>query len=270
MRCWLLLLMGWIALPVAAAQLTLELDGTPRVFDDASLLRRAEVRRIDIPDDVAYRRDMRYRALPLRALLAGVGPVDHLQLVATDGFVAELPAALLWNTAGSTAWLAIEDRRAPWPRLPGKATSAGPFYLVWTQPQAAGIGTERWPYQLATIRRLPGVAERYPALLPAAELAPDSPIRRGFAVFQATCMACHTLNGAGAAEVGPDLNLPYGPTEYLRADLLRAYIRQPQSLRHWPRARMPGFDARSLPDADLDALLDYLRHMTTRKAALQP
>lgn len=270
MRCVWLLLMGWIALPLAAAQLTLDLGGAPHVLDTAALLARRDARAVSIRDDVAYHRTMRYRAVPLRALLEGVAPTDHLQFVASDGFAAELPAALLWNAAGSTAWLAIEEPREPWPALPGKEASAGPFYLVWTRPRAAGIGPERWPYQLTTIRRLPGVAARFPALLPDPGLADDSPIRRGFAVFQSTCLACHTLNGAGDARLGPDLNLPYGPTEYLRADLLRAYLRDPQSLRRWPQARMPGFDARVLPDADLDALLAYLRHMTARKAAAQP
>lgn len=36
---------------------------------------------------------MRYRAVPLAALLKGVHPEDHLQAVASDGFAAELPAA---------------------------------------------------------------------------------------------------------------------------------------------------------------------------------
>ena len=85
-------------------------------------------------------------------------------------------------------------------------------------------------------------------------------------MFQRTCLACHTLNGAGASQLGPDLNIPYGPTEYLRADLLRAYLRDPQSLRRWPQAKMPGFTRQALPDADLDAVLAYLRHMAGRKA----
>ena len=34
-------------------------------------------------------------------------------------------------------------------------------------------------------------------------------------------MVCYTLNGAGNAHVGPDLNLPQNPTEYLVPTALR-------------------------------------------------
>ncbi|MGB6144786.1 MAG: cytochrome c, partial [Rhodanobacter sp.] len=129
----------------------------------------------------------------------------------------------------------------------------------------AGVGPEQWPYQLATIRRADSMAARFPAMLPDPRTPADSAVRRGLAVFQRTCFACHTLNGAGDARLGPDLNIPHNPTEYLRADLLRGYIRDPQSLRRWPQAKMPGFDTRALSDADLDDLLSYLRHMAGRK-----
>jgi cytochrome c1 len=59
--------------------------------------------------------------------------------------------------------------------------------------------------------------------------------------------------------------VPYSPTEYLRADLLRGFIRNPQSLRRWPQARMPAFSEKMLSDADLDAVLDYLKHMAERR-----
>ena len=113
--------------------------------------------------------------------------------------------------------------------------------------------------------RRDSVAARFPAILPAPATPADSAVRRGLAVFQRSCFACHTLNGAGDARLGPDLNIPYNPTEYLRADLLRGYIRDPQSLRRWPQAKMPGFGTQALSDADLDALLSYLRHMAGRK-----
>ena len=46
---------------------------------------------------------------------------------------------------------------------------------------------------------------------------------------------------------------------------LAAYIRDPQSLRHWPQGRMPGFSAATLPDGELHQLIGYLRHMAGRK-----
>lgn len=64
-----------------------------QTWSSEELLRHPQARDLDIPADVAYRRNMRYRAVPLAALLKGVHPEDHLQAVASDGFAAELPAA---------------------------------------------------------------------------------------------------------------------------------------------------------------------------------
>lgn len=261
-----LLVTGMVS-PLRAAELTLDLGHGTVHWSTAALLARPDVQTIHVPTDVAFKRPMRYRAIPLADLLRGIVPTDHLQFVGADGFAAEIPAALILNRHGSEAWLAIEDPAQAWPRLPGQHGRAGPFYVVWTRPQAAQVGPEQWPYQLATIRKLDSIAARFPAILPDPSLPASSPVRRGLAVFQRTCFACHTLNGAGDAKLGPDLNIPHNPTEYLRADLLRAYIRNPQSLRRWPQAKMPGFDRQALPDADLDALLAYLQHMAGRKVA---
>ena len=266
MKLLALCLLLCLALPLAAAELTVDLGHGVRSYSTAQLLARADVRTIDIPADVAFQRPMHYRAIPLRALLDHVTPTDHLQFVANDGFTAEIPAAVLLNRRHSEPWLAIEEPARPWPALPRNHGTAGPLYVVWTQPQAAHISPEQWPYQLASIRKLGSLAERFPALLPAASLPADSAIRRGFVVFTQTCLACHTLNRQGNATLGPDLNVPHNPTEYLRTDLLRAYIRNPQSLRYWPAAKMPGLDTRALSDPDLDAVVAYLRHMAGRKA----
>jgi len=245
------------------AELTLELGARSDRFSSAELLNHPQAHTIEIPADVSYKRPMRYRALPLAALLQGVQPGDHLQLVANDGFAAELSAALALSQTGSQAWLAIEDPAQPWPPLGNGKPSAGPFYLVWQNPAASQIGPEQWPFQLASIRKLAPVAQRFPALLPAADATPQ--IAAGFAQYQKHCMACHRLNGAGDAQVGPDLNIPYSPTEYLSGDFLARYIRDPQAMRRWPQGRMPGFTEAQLSAEQLDALLAYLRHMATRK-----
>lgn len=262
---WLCVLALFLAQPLSAAELHIDLGHGVQTYTTAQLLARGDVRSISVPDDVAFKRAMRYRAVPLKALLEGASAQDALLFVATDGFAAEIPAALIRQAHGSEAWLAIEEPRQPWPALGEGKGGAGPFYVVWTDPSAMNIGPEQWPYQLATIRRLPPVAERFPAIRPDPALQPDSLVQHGFAVFQRTCFTCHTLNGQGDARLGPDLNIPHNPTEYLRADLLRAYIRDPQSLRHWPQARMPGFNQQVLSDTDLDALLAYLQHMAGRK-----
>ncbi|POP66950.1 c-type cytochrome [Pseudomonas syringae] len=248
-----------------AAQLNLELEGNSQIWQTENLLNHPLSQTITIPKDVAYKRDMSYRAVPLAALLTGVAAGDHIQVIATDGFVAELSATLLLNTQGSRAWLAIENHSEPWPLLPIRDHSAGPFYLVWTDPQASDISPEQWPFQIASIKLRPHLSERFPALLPAPELTADDPVKQGFELFQKHCMACHTMNGAGDAQFGPDLNIPYNPTEYFQEKFLKRYIRDPQSLRKWPQAKMPEFSVSVISDNELDMLTAYLKHMSGRK-----
>lgn len=102
-------------------------------YSTEQLLKQAQA--IQIPADVAYKRAMTYQAVPVASLLPGVNAGDQLQAVASDGFAAELPAAPLLNREGARAWVAIEDPAQPWPRLSSSKPSAGPFYLVWTDPR---------------------------------------------------------------------------------------------------------------------------------------
>ncbi|WP_411378767.1 c-type cytochrome [Pseudomonas sp. MPB26] len=265
MKCFLVFLGLLIALPVSAAQLTLELDHASKTWQTEDLLKHPQAQTVQIVDDVSYKRTMTYQAVPLAVLLQGLTAESHLQAVALDGFAAELTAAPLLQQHGARAWLAVEDPAQPWPALADGKPSAGPFYLVWTDPQAGHISPEQWPFQIARIKQLKTVAERFPALLPDPKLSADDPINQGFALFQKNCLACHRLNGAGDAQVGPDLNIPYSPTEYFGGDFLKRYIRDPQSVRHWPQAKMPAFTASVLPDDELELLVGYLKHMAGRK-----
>ncbi|NWL77824.1 cytochrome C [Pseudomonas taiwanensis] len=251
--------------PLHAAELTLDLPGGTRTWDTAALLAHPQAQEVTIADDVSYKKTMRYRAVPVAALLEGIKPDEHLQAVALDGFAAELAAAPLLNNKGARAWLAIEDPAKPWPPLAAGEPSAGPFYLVWTDPKAARISPEQWPFQVARIRYLPSVAERFPALLPADDASAE--VQAGFAQFQKNCLACHRLNGAGDAQFGPDLNIPHNPTEYFAGDFLPHYIRDPQSLRRWPQGKMPGFSKEAITDEELGQLIGYLKHMAGRKVA---
>ena len=215
---------------------------------------------------------MRYRAVPLAVVLneLGLGPSDTLEAVATDGFIAQLPGALVLaqEPGQPQPWLAIEIDSAPWPALPGKVASAGPFYIVWLQ--SVGVRSEQWPFAVVRLNVRAAPDKRWPQIAVSAQVPAGDRLRRGQSLFVVQCMVCHRMNGGGDAQVGPDLNLPMNPTEYFQPQALRQLVRNPASVRHWPTQLMPGFGPAQISDVELDDLLAYLAHMAQqRKAAPQ-
>jgi mono/diheme cytochrome c family protein len=249
----------------AAPALTVNVGAAERRYSAAELLGRRDAVTLTVPRDPSYRRAMTYRAVPLRALLppGGRDPADTIEARATDGFVAQIPRALIAGKA--TPWLAIENPAHPWPHLPGKAVSAGPYYLVWQNPGRAGISPEQWPYAIASLTAVASPFQRWPALAVDRTLPVASPVRRGQSVFAANCLTCHRLGGSGEGTMGPDLLRPMAATSYLSDAGLRALIRNPAAVRSWPGQRMPGFDRKAIGDPDLDALIAYLRHLASRR-----
>jgi mono/diheme cytochrome c family protein len=245
--------------------------GQTHHFGRDELLRRPDVAQISVANDIAYGKAMTYRAVPVAALLAALNPPANavIESVALDGFAAQLPLNLLVNTdpAKAVAWLAIEPADPRWPLLPGKAESAGPFYIVWTGAAVATIRSEQWPYQLKRLASQSSPLERWPALDVDPALPATDPIRAGLALFKTQCLPCHMLNGAGTGIMGPDLNAPMNPTRYMTGDGLHALIRDPRSVRSWPSMQMPGFAKEQMNDREIDQVIAYLAHMATRPKA---
>ena len=246
--------------------LTLSIGPEARRFTAAQLLARPDATDLTIPADVSYGRPMKYRAVPLLPLVSAGAAFDTIEARSADGFVSQIPLALVQKaaTGGAKAWIAIEDPASPWPVLPGKTASAGPFYVVWENPQRSAIGSEQWPYQLASLTAVESPAHRWPQMVVAASVPADAPARRGQAVFTTQCLPCHRMKGAGIADVGPDLGQPMNPIQYLTPEGLRKLIRNPKTVRTWPQLQMPGFDETMLREADLDALIAYLDYMARR------
>ena len=210
---------------------------------------------------------MRYRAVPLTALFAGFALPDGATLEgkATDGFVAQIPLKPALGQGGAQALIAIEPADIPWPALPGKSVSAGPFYLVWLNERPQGIGPEQWPYQLASLSIVQPPAARWPQIAVAAALPSGAAARLGQEVFVKHCFACHQMNGGGEATVGPDLNLPMNPTQYFQPQALRRYLRDPASVRSWPEQKMPPISREQMGDAELEQVIAYLQHMARNR-----
>jgi mono/diheme cytochrome c family protein len=254
---------GWAGGP----KLTVSADGGVRTFDRDALLARADVVEITTSRDVAYRTPRTYRAVALAKLFEGaaIPPDAVVEAAAQDGFVAQLPPELVYAHDGIVAYLAIETADAPWPPIPGKDGSAGPFYIVWLGDQASSVPSMNWPYQVISLSVQDAPAKRWPALAVDLALPALHPARDGQIVFVRKCFTCHTINQAGSATAGPDLNLPMNPTEYFTDSGLRALIRDPRSVRVWPEQRMPSFSEQDLSDEELGLILAYLRHMAHRK-----
>ncbi|HHX4058165.1 MAG: c-type cytochrome [Burkholderia contaminans] len=254
----------------AQSALELETDGTARALTRQTLLARPDAADIHVPRDIAYGKPMTFRAVPFADLLGDGLPADGvLETRAADGFAAQLPLDLVRRRtpAGAVPWLAIEDPAHPWPKLPGKQVSAGPFYLVWLGPGASSVRGEQWPYQIVRITIESSPLARWPSLAVDAALPANDPARAGQRLFVTQCLACHRLDGAGSSHAGPDLNTPMNPVNYFQAAALRRYIRNPASVRDWPGRSMPAFPPDQLSDRELDQIVAYLAYMARRKAA---
>jgi len=268
------LLLVCFLLPPGLAQadeptITIVVGNNTRSFTRGELLTRPDATTIEVAGDVTYRMLMSYRAVRVASLLAGMTlpPDSVIETVALDGFIAQLPPDLVLNTDNNkaVAWLAIEPADHPWPPIPGKDTSAGPFYIVWTGAEVGGIRSEQWPYNVAKLVSQPSPASRWPALAVNSALPSTDPARAGEVLFAVQCLPCHKLNGAGASDVGPDLNLPQNPTEYLTPQALHDLIRDPRAVRAWPAMAMPPFPPDHLSDREIGLVIAYLKHMAGRK-----
>ena len=274
MRRWfpLLLLTICVVGQRASAQSALELDtdGTARALTRQTLLARPDATDVHVPRDIAYGRPMTFRAVPFAALLGDTPlPADGvLETRAADGFAAQLPLDLVARRtpAGAVPWLAIEDPVHPWPKLPGKQVSAGPFYLVWLGPHASSVRGEQWPYQIVRVTIESSPLARWPSLAVDPALPANDPARAGQRLFVTQCLACHRLDGAGSSHAGPDLNTPMNPVDYFQPAALRRYIRNPASVRDWPGRSMPAFPPDQLSERELDQIVAYLAYMARRKA----
>ena len=240
--------------------LTLRFGAETRSYSAADLLARADAATISIPLDSSYGKPMTYRAVPLKGLLAGlpVHGADAVQAAAHDGFVAEIPTALLTAPGGAVPWVAIDGPAEKWPNLPGKSASAGPFYLVWEHPERSRIMSEQWVTELDSVAGVRSPEKRWPQLKVSASASGQ--VRHGMAAYVTQCLPCHQLYGAGSGTMGPDLGRPMNASAYTSPAGLKALTRNPRAVRFWPAMQMGGFSTKALPDADLDAIVAYLQY----------
>jgi mono/diheme cytochrome c family protein len=238
-------------------------------FKRSELLKNPKIQKITI-DDPNYGKKMTYVALPMPVLFESIKIPEQatIQFKCTDGFSAVLGISRLLGTANdvSKAYLAIETPNSKWPRLKNSKSTPAPFYLVWENPEKSAISVEEWPFMLEGFEVKTSIAATYPNILPNAGLSAESSVQKGFSEFLRNCFVCHMINGNGGSSIGPDLNYPLNPTEYLGAKYIKTLVRNPQELRRWKNSRMPSFSEARLGEKELDNIIEYLKHMSGRKA----
>jgi mono/diheme cytochrome c family protein len=248
-----------------AASLRLLRDGVEvAALPLAELLACCSPREVSV-DDPYYGGPKRFRAVPLALVLArGFGDTEHaafgqaeILLRARDGYTRTASGAQLLSEGAFLAFADAEHPSGGFFPIDRRQVDPAPFYLVWQGSGRADTNLWPWPYQLAEIE-IVDFAAKFPHVPPPGA-APGGPAQRGFAIFRASCIACHSINGEGG-KVGPELNVPRSIVEYRDAAQLKQFIRDPRSFRY---TSMPSHE--HLTDADLDALVAYFAHMRGHK-----
>ena len=253
----------FLSFSMAAAQTEVTLKVGAKSYTISELLKRPEIETVTVKHDPAYGgQEMQYEAIGAAALFAetNLREDEVVQFRCLDGFAASISKERIMHTSAgqSIAYIAIENPKSKWPDLPLKPSSgsAGPFYLVWLNPELSGILQEEWPYQVVAFEVKGRLKDLYPRMFPKHQ--EDARVARGLKLFQQTCFACHTMHREGPSQVGPDLNLPLNPTEYLKESVLPRYNRNPKSIRSWEGSKMPGFGPETFSDKDIANVVAYL------------
>ena len=264
-----LLALVHMAADAASPELTVSMGGRTQKYTADALLAHASAVTITVPNDVSYKRAMTYRAVPASVLLAGLPRDDSVRFVAADGFAATIAAApLLVRERGRAACVPrgrAAGRRVarPQARLEGHGRS------VLSRLAAPGKRQDR-RRSSGPIRSRASTAysrSRSDFRRWRRRQACRALIRSAMVSLSSRPIAFPAIRSTSPAtrRSGPDLNVPFSPTEYMREDFLRQQIRNPQSVRVWPDAKMPSFDVNALSERDLDDLLAYLYYMAKRK-----
>jgi mono/diheme cytochrome c family protein len=265
---------SWVTLLALACACTRAREGDPQAMlqfvrdgKPVRTLTLAELR-ANVPAETVsgydpyYARAKTFRALPLARVVAlgfegqpGELRAEEYVLRAKDGYAVPMRGALVFEPGG---YVAFADAEVPgWEPIGPQRASPAPFYVVWGKPEQASLDTHPRPWALVTVEMA-----RFETVFPhtsPGDLPEDAPARRGYAIFRNRCIECHAMNREGG-RVGPDLNVPQNVTEYRPEPQIRAYIRDPRTFRY---GNMPPHP--DLGDAELDALVAYLRAMKDRK-----
>jgi mono/diheme cytochrome c family protein len=259
--------MGWIlAIYLMTAAWCSAVAGTPLAVSPineqslAKLQKRHVLASVEV-DDPVYKRKQRYEGFWLRDLLKDLSYAGHaesdvyVRFRCEDGYLPIMPLSRALIGKGV---IAIRDLGAPagknWEPFAanGALSTPAPSYLVWESP-AGSTEEYPWPYRIVAIE----LVSSADAL---GSTVPDSSRMPGHELFVQHCLKCHAIDGLGGT-FGPELNSPCSVTEYWNAGFLSRFIADASSIR--AKSKMPDF--RSMPGADIRAIVEYLQYMGSHK-----
>jgi len=217
------------------------------------------------------RTEVAFTAMPLPLVLdQGYGPTwresEAIVFICRDGYQSAFPvqrildhrAFLAIGRPDAGGFTVLKDEEGT-----KKRVELGPSYVIWENLDDAQVRTEDdygWPYQVVRID-LVSLRSRF------AEMAPPKnagvKVAAGFEAFIVHCSQCHAMNGRGGV-LGPELNYPANPSEYMVDEWLRKWIDDPTSMRRAPR--MPPLNP-ALPERArvIDEIVAYLDEMARHK-----
>lgn len=245
----------------AASEPKVEAAPPEASLDAASLARWVPLRVVEVPTDAVYRKPKRYRAYRLADIAAKhpavqrLGPEAEVGFHCADGYA---PRVSLQALRQSGAALAVRDLDAPGGKdwVPfvehGERVEPGPFFLVHAKPSEPW--EFKWPHGIVRLTLHRGDSGLSAARPRSAVYEP------GYKLFAHNCLVCHSMNGVGGG-MAPDLNVPRNVLEYWEERHVRGVIRNPADYRLGSRM-LPN---PHLDEAELDALIAYMRHMGEHK-----
>ncbi len=215
---------------------------------------------------------MDYEGIRLCDLLENhsINPLHTLEFIAQDNFSVLIPAKYTLNCSdqSSIAYLVIEPEKG-WPKLFNYTnTSAGPYAIIWTNPELSYISDEYWVWSVVKIVEHSSIDESI-VIGPPQQTPPlrKKDILNGYNVYVSHCSSCHTINHIGQASIGPDLSQPKNIFDYYPdTQRLKQFIRDPQSVRTLANGRMSGSSYVGLNNEDLDDLIKYFKYILSAEA----
>jgi hypothetical protein len=203
-------------------------------FTAAELLSRTDLASVQIPPHVDYKVSLTVQAVPLLDLLTAL-PLegfDRLEASATDGFVAQIPLALIeaGRSGGSVAWDRCREPKRSLAQLARQRCQCPLILFSLVYPERSRVANEQWPYMLEKLTAVQSPELRWPRLKLNAAVPADAPAKLGEEVFVTQCLPCHRLTGAGGSEMGPDLGQPMAATDCMTEAGIRALVRDPKSV----------------------------------------